>query len=76
MSTTPNQDRAEAMFKKEQRQRDGQQAMAEYVAERRATHEKTARLRELRLARDAAELRLARDAAEKKAPEEKKKKRA
>jgi hypothetical protein len=58
------------MFKKEQRQRDGQQAMAEYVAERRATHEKTARLRELRLARDAAEKKAP------KAPEEKKKKRA
>ena len=67
MSTTPNQDRAEAMFKKEQRQRDGQQAMAEYEAERRATHEKTARLRALRLARDAAA---------KQVPEEKKKKRA
>jgi hypothetical protein len=67
LSTTPNQDRAEAMFKKEQRQRDGQQAMAEYEAERRATHEKTARLRALRLARDAAA---------KQAPEEKKKKRA
>lgn len=57
------------MFKKEQRQRDGEQAMAEYVAERRATHEKTARLRELRLARDAA-------AKKAPAPEEKKKKRA
>jgi hypothetical protein len=67
LSTTPNQDRAEAMFKKEQRQRDGQQAMAEYEAERRATHEKTARLRALRLARDAAA---------KQVPEEKKKKRA
>jgi hypothetical protein len=73
LSTTPNQDRAEAMFKKEQRQRDGQQAMAEYVAERRATHEKTARLRELRLARDAAEKKAPKAP---KAPEEKKKKRA
>jgi hypothetical protein len=61
------------MFKKEQRQRDGQQAMAEYVAERRATHEKTARLRELRLARDAAEKKAPKAP---KAPEEKKKKRA
>ena len=33
---------------------DGEQAMAEYQAERRAIIEKTARLRALRLARDAA----------------------
>jgi hypothetical protein len=46
--------RAEAQFKKEQRLRDGEQAMAEYQAELRATREKTARLRALRLARDAA----------------------
>ena len=44
--------RAEALFKKEQQRREGQQAMAEYQA--RATQEKTARLRALRLARDAA----------------------
>jgi hypothetical protein len=42
--------RAEALFKKEQQLREGQQAMAEL----RATREKTARLRALRLARDAA----------------------
>ena len=65
MSNTPNQDRADAMFKKEQRQRDGEQAMAEYEAERRATAEKTAKLRALRLARDAA--------AAKQPPEKKKK---
>jgi hypothetical protein len=53
------------MFKKEQRQRDGEQAMAEYEAERRATAEKTAKLRALRLARDAA--------AAKAVPEKKKK---
>jgi len=48
-------DRAEAAFrKKEQQQREGQQAMAEYEAARAATLEKTARLRALRLARDAA----------------------
>jgi hypothetical protein len=46
--------RAEALFKKEQQLREGQQAMAEYQAELRATREKTARLRALRLARDAA----------------------
>ena len=48
-------ERAEAAFKKkEQQQREGQQAMAEYEAARAATREKTARLRALRLARDAA----------------------
>jgi hypothetical protein len=47
-------DRAEAAFKnKEQQLREGQQAMAEYEAARAATREKTARLRALRLARDA-----------------------
>src|SRR5262249_26044887 len=47
-------DQAEAIFKKkEERLREGQQAMAEYEAARLATHEKTARLRALRLARDA-----------------------
>jgi hypothetical protein len=48
-------DRAEAAFKKKEQQlREGQQAMAEYEAARAATREKTARLRALRLARDAA----------------------
>jgi hypothetical protein len=42
--------RAEALFKKEQQLREGQQAMAEYQAELRAMREKTARLRALRLA--------------------------
>src|SRR5262244_4652828 len=46
--------RAGALFKKEQQLREGQQAMAEYEAELQATREKTARLRALRLARDAA----------------------
>ena len=45
--------RAEALFKKEQRLREGEQAMAEYQAELLAMREKTARLRALRLARDA-----------------------
>jgi hypothetical protein len=49
-----NYDRAEALFKKEQRLRDGEQAVAKYEAEGRATREKTARLKALRLARDAA----------------------
>jgi ABC-type Fe3+-hydroxamate transport system substrate-binding protein len=46
--------RAGALFKKEQQLREAQQAMAEYQAELQATREKTARLRALRLARDAA----------------------
>jgi hypothetical protein len=47
-------DRAEASFKKqEQRAREGAKAMADYEAEGRATREKTARLRSLRMAREA-----------------------
>ena len=56
MNSDQPQDRAEALFKKKQeRLREGQQAMAEYQADRRAEGEKTARLQALRLARDAAE---------------------
>lgn len=47
--------RAEASFKKEERAREGAKAWNEYEAGVRATHEKTARLRELRLAKEAAE---------------------
>lgn len=39
--------------KKQERAREGAQAWADYQAEARATQEKTARLRALRLARDA-----------------------
>jgi len=46
--------RAEELFKKEQQAREGQQAMAEYQAKLDAMRDKTARLRTLRLARDAA----------------------
>jgi hypothetical protein len=46
--------RAETLFKKEQQQREAAQAMTEYQAGLRAMREKTARLRALRLARDAA----------------------
>jgi hypothetical protein len=45
--------RAEALFKKDQQLRESQQAMAEYQAKLAAMREKTARLRALRLARDA-----------------------
>ena len=48
-------DRAEASFKKEQRAQDGAKAMAEYEAAGVAAREKTARLKALRLAKEAAE---------------------
>ena len=44
----------ESEDKKEQRAREGAKAWADYEAERRVLGEKTARLRALRLARDAA----------------------
>jgi hypothetical protein len=47
--------RAEASFKKEERAREGAKAMRDYEAENRAVHEKTARLKALRLAKEAAE---------------------
>jgi hypothetical protein len=46
--------RAETLFKKEQQLREAQQAMTEYQAGLRMMREKTARLRALRLTRDAA----------------------
>ena len=52
MNTEEAHRRAEALFKKEQQVREGQQAMAEYQAEPQAMRDKTARLRALRLARD------------------------
>jgi hypothetical protein len=51
--------RAEAQFKKkEQQARDGEQARAEYDAQQQAIRENTARLRALRLARDATRQRI------------------
>jgi hypothetical protein len=50
---TDDQARASAASKKAERARDGEKAMAEYRAESRAVQEKMARLRTLRLARDA-----------------------
>ena len=47
--------RAEATFKKEERARDGAKAMMEYQANGRAVREKIARLRALRLAKEAAD---------------------
>jgi hypothetical protein len=46
--------KAEASFKKEERAREGAKAWTEYQADAAATQEKTARLRALRLAREAA----------------------
>jgi hypothetical protein len=45
--------RAETAFKKGQQAREGTQAWLEYQAQARASQEKTARLRALRLAREA-----------------------
>ncbi len=53
MSSNEAHRRAEALFKKEQQSREAQQARSEYQAELSAMREKTARLRALRLARDA-----------------------
>jgi hypothetical protein len=47
--------RAEASFKKEERAREGEKAWKEYQADVRATQEKTARLRALRLEKEAAD---------------------
>src|SRR2546429_3628620 len=54
MTVEETRRRAETMFKKEQRLREAELAIAEYQAELRATREKTARLRAQRLARDSA----------------------
>ena len=54
--TSQTHARASALFnKKEEQQREGRKAMAEYEATQQAMREKTARLRALRLARDAAD---------------------
>ncbi len=47
--------RAEASFRKEERAKDGAKAMMEYQAHSRIVREKTAKLRALRLAKEAAE---------------------
>lgn len=47
--------RAEASFRKEERAKDGAMAMMEYQANSRMIREKTARLRALRLAKEAAD---------------------
>ncbi|MGZ8371419.1 MAG: hypothetical protein ACXW3G_00575 [Rhodoplanes sp.] len=56
ISTKAAQERAEASFKKKEKQlEEGQKARAEYEAHSVATREKTARLRELRLAHEASD---------------------
>ena len=52
---TKERAQAEAQFKKTQKQQEGAAAMAAYVAEADAVRAKTARLRELRLAKEAAD---------------------
>jgi hypothetical protein len=54
-TSTEAMERAEASFKKEERAREGAKAMREYEAESRAVLEKTARLKALRLAKEAAD---------------------
>jgi hypothetical protein len=50
-----NHEQAEALFRrKEDHRQDSELPMPEYEARQRATREKTARLKALRLARDAA----------------------
>ena len=44
---------AEAVFKKEERAQDGRKAMIEYESQALATREKTAHLKELRLAKES-----------------------
>ena len=53
MNSDQARQRAEKRFKQEERARDSQKAMIEYEVQARATREKTARLKALRLAREA-----------------------
>jgi hypothetical protein len=47
--------RAEASFRKEERAKEGKEAMTEYQANIRMVREKTERLKALRLAKEAAD---------------------
>ena len=53
MNSDQARQRAEKRFRQEERARDGQKAMIEYEVQARATREKTARLKALRLAKEA-----------------------
>jgi hypothetical protein len=62
---TRERTQAEAQFKKTQKQKEGAEAMAAYVAEADAVRAKTSRLRELRLAKEAADKALKNEPAKK-----------
>jgi hypothetical protein len=53
MTLDQDRQRAERNFKKEERARDGRKAMADYEVQARTIREKTARLKALRLAKEA-----------------------
>ena len=53
MTSDQARQRAERIFKKEERARDGRAAMTEYEAQAIAIREKTERLKALRLAKEA-----------------------
>jgi hypothetical protein len=53
MNSDKARERAERYFRREERAQDGRKAMIEYESEALATREKTARLKELRLAKEA-----------------------
>lgn len=55
MTSDRARQRAERTFKKEERAQDGRKAMTEYEAQAVATRKKTARLKALRLAKEAQE---------------------
>jgi hypothetical protein len=55
MTSDQARQRAEKSFKREERRRDARMAMAEYEIQARAIREKTARLKALRLAKEAHE---------------------
>jgi hypothetical protein len=55
MSSNKARQRAEKSFKQEERAQNGRKAMIEYESQAVATREKTARLKELRLAKEARE---------------------
>ena len=53
MNSDQARQRAERSFKKDERAQDARKPMTEYECQALATREKTARLKELRLAREA-----------------------
>ena len=69
MRSHSDRSRAEAVFKKEEQARQGQIAMNQYVEEQEAMRAKTARLRALRLAREAEQTAPANAAEDRPAPQ-------